>query len=79
MLHRVVKPFPCSWDGVTLEPLVEGDERDFGSMAAGLVAEGWIAVIAGEPDEPPFEMAVVDTAPIETAVVKHAPRGRRGR
>ncbi len=47
MLHRVVKPFPCSWDGFTLVDLNVGDERDFGDMAAGLVAEGWVEA-AGE-------------------------------
>lgn len=48
MLHRVVKPFPCSWDGITLVDLNAGDERDFGDMAAGLVAEGWVIPAAGE-------------------------------
>ncbi|KAA0689848.1 hypothetical protein DTW90_30620 [Neorhizobium sp. P12A] len=45
MMHRVVKPFPCSWDGFTLVDLNEGDERDFGGLADGLVAEGWIEPI----------------------------------
>lgn len=42
MLHKVVAPFPCSWDGITSVDLEIGDERDFGSMADGLVAIGWI-------------------------------------
>lgn len=45
MLHRVVKPFPCSWDGFTLVDLNAGDERDFGAMADGLEAEGWIEAV----------------------------------
>jgi hypothetical protein len=44
-MHRVVKPFPCSWDGFTLIDLNVGDERDFGSMADGLVAEGFIEAV----------------------------------
>lgn len=75
MMHRVVKPFPYSVDGFTLVPLVEGDERDFGSMADGLVAEGWIARVGAV--EQPIE-AAIDEAPIETAVVEHASR-KRGR
>lgn len=42
MLHRVVRPFPYSEDGLTLVDLNVGDERDFGDMAGGLVAEGWV-------------------------------------
>ncbi|KEA07486.1 hypothetical protein CN09_11310 [Rhizobium rhizogenes] len=42
MLHRVVKPFPFSWNGFTLVDLNVGDKRDFGSMADGLVAIGLI-------------------------------------
>ncbi|MBB3743727.1 hypothetical protein FHX10_003226 [Rhizobium sp. BK591] len=45
MLHKVVAPFPCSWDGITSVDLEIGDERDFGSMADGLVAIGWIEPI----------------------------------
>lgn len=45
MLHRVVTPFRCSWDGITSVDLEIGDERDFGSMADGLVAEGFIEAV----------------------------------
>lgn len=61
MLHRVVKPFPYSEDGFTLIDLVIGDERDFGDMAIGLDAEGWIeavdtaADIGGEPAAKPVK------------------------
>ncbi|KAF0136980.1 MAG: hypothetical protein FD152_786, partial [Xanthobacteraceae bacterium] len=53
MMHRVVKPFPCSWDGFTLVDLVEGDERDFGAMANGLRGLGWIEPIDAPQQEPP--------------------------
>lgn len=59
-MHRVVKPFPCSWDGFTLVDLNVGDERDFGSMADGLVAEGFIEAVdaVGEdPDRPVIKPA----------------------
>lgn len=42
MMHRVVKPFPFSEDGFTLVDLNAGDERDFGTHASGLLAEGWV-------------------------------------
>jgi hypothetical protein len=45
MTHRVVKPFPYSEDGFTLVDLNAGDERDFGDMADGLVAEGWVEAV----------------------------------
>lgn len=58
-MHRVVRPFPVSWDGLTLVDLSIGDERDFGDMTAGLLAEGYIEAVkatavkateaAGEP------------------------------
>ncbi len=41
-MHRVLKAFPCSFDGIHSEPLEPGDERDFGSMADGLVRAGLI-------------------------------------
>lgn len=50
MNHVVVKPFPCRADaaGLTTEHLVPGDVRDFGELAAGLLAEGYIAEIPAE-------------------------------
>lgn len=68
MMHRVVKPFPCSWDGFTLVDLNVGDERDFGSMADGLVAEGFIEAV----DAVAVAVAADATAP----VVKPAKRTR---
>lgn len=56
-MHRVVKPFPFSENGFTLVDLNVDDERDFGSMADGLVAEGWIAPV-GTKKEAPVEFAV---------------------
>ena len=56
-MHKVVKPFPFSEDGFTLVDLNVDDERDFGDMASGLEAEGFIEpvakkVAAEEPIEP---------------------------
>lgn len=45
-MHKVLKRFPCSFDGIRSEMLSPGDERDFGSMADGLVKAGLI----GETD-----------------------------
>jgi len=64
MLHKVVVPFPCSWDGFTLVDLVIGDERDFGSMADGLVAAGWIAPASAEQTGEP--QAIEPAAPAST-------------
>lgn len=56
MLHRVVKPFQFSENGFTLIDLNVGDERDFSSMADGLVAEGYIELIdAAASDDPTGE------------------------
>lgn len=70
MIHRVVKPFPYSEDGFTLIDLAIGDERDFGSMADGLVAEGWIEAvvdleksIASPADEPKVESGTIQQRP----------------
>jgi hypothetical protein len=48
-MHRVVRPFPVSWDGLTLENLHAGDEREFGEMTAGLLAEGYIEPVGAVP------------------------------
>jgi len=78
MLHKVVVPFPFSWDGIHAVDLVIGDERDFGPMVAGLIGMGWIEPIEESQVEmavtaKPIGMAVIDE-PIEMAVVK---RGRK--
>lgn len=53
MFYRVVRPFPLSLDGLTLIDLNAGDEReDFGGMQDGLIAEGYIELVAAEPIEP---------------------------
>jgi hypothetical protein len=41
-MHKVLKAFPCSFDGIKSETLAPGDERDFGSMAEGLKKAGLI-------------------------------------
>lgn len=48
-MHKVLKAFPCSFDGTTIENLEVGDERDFGSIADGLRKAGYI----GDPDGKP--------------------------
>ena len=72
-MHRVVKPFPYSVDGFTLVSLVEGDERDFGDMAAGLAAEGWIEPAGRRAVETPVESAM------EFAVANKPPVQRKGK
>lgn len=39
----VIVPFPFAGNGFTVEYLVAGDERDFGSATAGLVEAGLIS------------------------------------
>jgi hypothetical protein len=70
-MHKVVKPFPCSWDGFTLIDLSVGDERDFGSMAAGLVEAGYISEIHTITE------AVIDLAPDEKPDVAKRPYKKR--
>lgn len=69
MLHRVVKPFPVSWDGLTLVDLNAGDERDFGTMTDGLLREGYIEAISApveRAEEPAASESVAD-APADDA------------
>lgn len=51
-MHRVLKAFPCSFDGVRSEMLQPGDERDFGSMAEGLKKAGYIGDPGGKGASP---------------------------
>ncbi|RWP31814.1 hypothetical protein [Mesorhizobium sp.] len=44
-MHKVLKAFPCSFDGIKAEGLKPGDEREFGSMAEGLKKAGLIGDI----------------------------------
>jgi len=55
LLHEVIRPFPCSWDGITLTDLSVGETHDFGAMADGLLAEGYIRAVdaAAESDGEP--------------------------
>jgi hypothetical protein len=66
MLHKVVKPFPFAADGVTLVDLDVGDERDFGGLADGLMAEGWVE--AGEDAEPAVEPVAPVAEPVAAQV-----------
>jgi hypothetical protein len=47
-----LKPFPFAGDGHSVEMLKAGDERDFGALTAGLVAEGYVASGAVEAIQP---------------------------
>jgi len=63
-MHKVVRPFAYSVDGLTLVDLSVGDERDFGDLAAGLLKEGYIEPASAavvEPEEEP----VAETVNIE--------------
>jgi len=53
-MARVLKPFPYSRDGFTIEAVAEGDELDFGDLEAGLIEAGLISKAAPveKPDEP---------------------------
>lgn len=51
MQHIVLKPFLHSTDGIRCTKLVEGDQRDFGALAHGLLKAGFIGPI--EPDPVP--------------------------
>ena len=84
-MHKVVVPFPFYANGITPVDLVVGDERDFGAMADGLVAIGWIEAIADPADveqpadiEQPVFIPVIETTALagapENATLK---RGRR--
>lgn len=48
-MHKVVRPFPYSEDGLTIVHLIAGDERDFGILTAGLVAEGYVEAVQVDP------------------------------
>lgn len=51
-MHKVLKAFPCSFDGIKSEQLSVGDERDFGSMAEGLKKAGLIGEISATIPNP---------------------------
>ncbi|QWY83296.1 hypothetical protein [Rhizobium phage RHph_X2_25] len=79
MLHRVVRPFPCSWDGLTLVDLAVGETHDFGNMADGLLAEGYVELIGADPAEEVATVEAVDVQPAEAAPVEVKPEQRRRR
>jgi hypothetical protein len=73
MMHRVVRPFSLSLNGLTLIDLNVGDERsDWGGMEDGLVAEGYIEPVLENPAREP---ATDKPAPV--AVPLAPPSGRR--
>lgn len=80
MMHRVVKPFAYSADGIALVDLNVGDERDFGSLADGLLAEGWVEpVVIGDAAAEVQAEGPVTVAADEPAEVLIAPRPVRKR
>lgn len=80
-MHKVVVPFPFYANGITPVDLVVGDERDFGAMADGLLAIGWIEAITPAPTKEFEQPALIPE--IETTALAGAPenatlkRGRR--
>lgn len=71
-MHVVLRPFGYHPDGFTREALVPGDERDFGSSAAGLKAEGYIGEIKVAAQAATRALPAVE-APIVSAEVEIAP------
>lgn len=51
-MHKVLKAFPCSFDGIHSVDMQVGDKRDFGSMAAALKKAGLIGDIDGRETSP---------------------------
>jgi len=86
-MYEVLKPFAYSVDGFTHIDLNAGDVRDFGSISAGLLAEGFITALAERAaiSEQAVTIEVSDMpadAPVEFAVETVAetkPVVRRGR
>lgn len=73
MVHKVVKPFPYSEDGVTLIGLNVGDERDFGALAEGLASEGWVEAVDGSVEPTPEPEPAPEPAPEPTPESEQAP------
>ena len=72
MMHRVVRPFPLSLNGLTLIDLNVGDERsDWGGMEDGLVAEGYI--------EPVADLSTEASSPVVAPIASPQPDNRRRR
>lgn len=52
-MHRVLKPFDLSRDGVTSEPVAVGDEVEIPEgLVPGLIAEGYITEPQAKPEKP---------------------------
>lgn len=73
-MATVLKKFYFAADGVTVESMEPGVERDFGAAQAGLEAEGYVGAAASvaEPEiesEPSVESVVEEpaTEPVVTA------------
>lgn len=62
-MSTVVKPFPYSADGFTVEVLVAGQCRDFGALEAGLVAAGLVSV-GGEAPKAEPKLEPKEPAPV---------------
>lgn len=78
-MHRVVRPFPVSWDGLTLVDLHAGDEREFGDMTGGLLAEGYIEAVSAPPVAAPAREPAVEPVSIvvDEPVAPTAPTAKR--
>jgi len=64
MERTVKKAFPWSPNGVTIEHLVPGDARDFGSHGEGLEASGYVGA-EGEMPAPPVPVGSGDAPAVE--------------
>lgn len=71
-MHKVLRKFPCSFDGVTIEDLDIGDVRDFGTLAEGLQNAGYV----GAPDDCVVVAAEVERE-LEPAKKATASRGSK--
>lgn len=80
MEYIVLKPFAWCADGFTRESLKVGDKRDFGSLADGLAADGYIG--PGERTEEQSTAATLVDLATENRQIEFVPehaQKRRGR
>lgn len=72
----VLKPFPYSKNGIDTEQLAPGDEREFGPLTDGLVAEGFVD---NEPQKSDVgkETKVDEVRESAVAPTKNKPRNRK--
>lgn len=59
-MHKVLREFPFSFDGVNIAMLAVGEEHDFGAIAVGLKQAGYIGDIASSADTKPADTDTVD-------------------